>query len=112
MIQDNSIFKDILEVTTEGMWIIDKDKKTTYVNNALCKMLGYSKDELIGKEPFEFVDEKNTAIFNEQCSQIETTKNRTYAIELQGKNGRISRLSLWQQLFIILNFKDYTPLQW
>jgi len=87
MIQDNSIFKDILEVTTEGMWIIDKNKKTTYVNNALCKMLGYSKDELIGKEPFEFVDEKNRAIFDEQCSKVDTTNNRTYGIELKAKNG-------------------------
>ncbi len=87
MNQDYSIFKDILEVTKEGMWIIDKNKKITHVNNALCTILGYPFDEFIGKSPLEFVDEENKTILNEQCSKVDTTDHRTFSIQLKGTNG-------------------------
>ncbi len=87
MNRNYSIFKKVLEVTEEGLWIIDNNRKTTYVNNALCQMLDYSLDEFIGKTPSDFVDDKNKAIFQEQLSKIDITNHRTYGIELQAKNG-------------------------
>jgi diguanylate cyclase (GGDEF)-like protein/PAS domain S-box-containing protein len=81
------MFQNILEVTKEALWIIDKDKKTIHVNQALCHLLDYSFDEFIGKSPLDFVDEENQAIFEEQFSKITNTNHRTYNIDLQTKNG-------------------------
>ncbi|MDO8455158.1 MAG: diguanylate cyclase [Sulfurimonas sp.] len=88
MNQKYSIFKNVLEVTEEGLWIIDNNRKTTYVNSALCKMLDYSFDEFIGKTPSDFVDDKNKAIFQEQLSKINITNHKTYSVELQAKDGK------------------------
>jgi diguanylate cyclase (GGDEF)-like protein/PAS domain S-box-containing protein len=88
MNKNYSIFKKVFEVTKEGFWIIDNNRRITYVNSALCKMLDYSFDEFIGKTPSDFVDDKNKIIFQEQFSKINITSHSTYSIELQAKDGK------------------------
>jgi len=50
-------------------------------------MLGYSQDEMLGKTPFDFVDDENRKVFIEQTSKISTTLHRSYEITLKKKNG-------------------------
>lgn len=45
----------ILESLREGILIADNNRKTMYANPAVCNMLGYNADELIGKEVDKFV---------------------------------------------------------
>ena len=72
----------------EGFWLIDaQTKETRTVNPALCNMLGYKPEEILGKTPFEFVDEENKKIFIEQISRITTSDHRRYEITLKKKNG-------------------------
>ncbi|MCD4681619.1 MAG: PAS domain S-box protein [Bacteroidales bacterium] len=79
--------RTLIETTSEGFWLIDLDKKTIDVNQSLCDMLGYFKDEMIGKTPMEFVDEENSKLFKEQTSKITETTHRTYETLLKKKNG-------------------------
>jgi PAS domain S-box-containing protein len=80
-------YRTFLETTSEGCWLINPELKTVEVNDTLCKMLGYSKDEMIGKTPFDFVDDENRKIFIEQTLKISTTLHRSYEITLKNKNG-------------------------
>ena len=50
-------------------------------------MLGYSRNEMIGKTPADFADEENRKIFKKQISMISTSKHRNYEVTLQTKNG-------------------------
>ncbi|MCP3664413.1 MAG: EAL domain-containing protein [Gammaproteobacteria bacterium] len=45
----------ILESTAEGIYGIDTDGKTTFINTPAMKMLGYSQEELIGKANHSFI---------------------------------------------------------
>ena len=54
---DPLIFQFVVESSQEGVWIIDAGAKTFYVNNRLAEMLGYSAEEMTGKELFCFMDE-------------------------------------------------------
>jgi len=81
-------YRTLLETTSEGCWMIGPERKTMEVNESLCKMLGYSQDEIIGKTPFDFVDDENRKIFVEQTSKISTTPHRSYEITLKKKNGK------------------------
>lgn len=47
-------FRSIVEEARDGICII-QDKKIKFVNNALARMLGYKKTELIGKDFLDFV---------------------------------------------------------
>lgn len=80
-------YRTLLKTTSEGYWIIDPEYKTIEVNQALCNMIGYSQDEMLGKTPFDFVDDENRKIFVEQTSKIPTTSHRSYEITLKKKNG-------------------------
>lgn len=80
--------RKILESTSEGFWMINSDFRTVEVNQALCCMLGYLREEMIGKTPFDFVDERNAKIFQEQFSKIVTTEARSYEITLTRKDRR------------------------
>jgi PAS domain S-box-containing protein len=80
-------YRLLIESTNEGYWRIDNHQKTLDVNDSLCKMLGYKKEEIIGKTPFDFVDSVNEKIFKNQVSYRDKSKHRSYEIVLLHKNG-------------------------
>lgn len=81
-------FRSIVQSTAEGYWLIDPESKQTLeVNDALCAMLGYAPEEMLGKRPVEFCDEANAQIFREQTAKISTTAHRSYDITLKHKDG-------------------------
>jgi PAS domain S-box-containing protein len=81
-------YRRLMQTTSEGCWLINPERKTIEVNQSLCKILGYRQDEMIGKTPFDFVDDKNRKIFIEQTSKIPDTTHRSYEITLKKKNGQ------------------------
>jgi PAS domain S-box-containing protein len=80
-------YRNLLETTTQGYWMVNPEFKNIEVNPSFCKMLGYRPDEILGKTPFDFVDDVNRKIFYEQLSKISVTSHRSYEITLKKKNG-------------------------
>ncbi|ACK71915.1 diguanylate cyclase with PAS/PAC and GAF sensors [Gloeothece citriformis PCC 7424] len=54
--QSEEQYRRIIETTAEGVWIIDQENKTTFVNHRMAQMLGYTIDEMKGKSMLDFVD--------------------------------------------------------
>ena len=52
----------IVETANEGIWIVDAEARTTYVNKKMAEMLGYSREEMIGKSVRDFTDEEGRTI--------------------------------------------------
>jgi two-component system cell cycle sensor histidine kinase/response regulator CckA len=50
-------YRSIVETAGEGIWAIDENAKTTFVNAQLARMLGYSADEMIGMPVIDIVSE-------------------------------------------------------
>ncbi len=50
-------YRQIVETAQEGIWLIDEENRTTFVNNKLCEILGYAREEMMGKDIFFFMDE-------------------------------------------------------
>ncbi|WP_053332094.1 bifunctional diguanylate cyclase/phosphodiesterase [Turneriella parva] len=46
-------FKRLVETSEEGIWTIDSEGKTTFVNERMADILGYTQDEMLGK-PFTY----------------------------------------------------------
>lgn len=80
-------YRELIETTSEGYWMIDKDKKTIEVNQSLCRMLGYSREEMLGKTPYGFADEENQRIFTASLSRVAIQDNRSYEITLIKRTG-------------------------
>jgi two-component system cell cycle sensor histidine kinase/response regulator CckA len=41
-------YRQIVETTSEGVWLVDLEHRTTFVNNRMADMLGYRVEEMIG----------------------------------------------------------------
>lgn len=81
--------RSFIENAGQGFWQLGPDRLTIDVNPALCAMLGYSREELIGHSPLEFVDAENRPIFLYQMGRIEATLHRSYEISLLHRDGRL-----------------------
>jgi len=79
--------REIIASTQEGYWLVNKDRETVNVNESLCQMLGYTREEMLSKSPLEFVDEENAKIFKKQMGTMETSPHRNYEITLLRKDG-------------------------
>ncbi len=54
-------YRRIIETTNEGVWLLDSDFCTTFVNQRMVSLLGYELEEIIGRPIFTFVDERSRA---------------------------------------------------
>ena len=65
-------YRRLVETLMEGIWVLDKDANTTFVNPSMARMLGYTVDEMLGMHLFSFMDEqgrKNATHYLERRSQ-------------------------------------------
>lgn len=54
-------YRRIIDVAYEGVWVIDTEGKTEYVNRRMAEMLGCTTEEMIGCSAFDFVYEADLA---------------------------------------------------
>lgn len=74
-----------LNMITDAIYLIDDKSKIVYVNNAVSETLGYSKEELIGKTPYDI----DPAITMEEMGQIrETVREQSRVIHFETKHKR------------------------
>jgi PAS domain S-box-containing protein len=80
-------YRQIVEGAPEGIWIIDRDNRTTFANPRLAQMLGWSKEEMPGKSLFDFLDEESRqgAVENLACCQRGVAVQ--YDLKLCNKDG-------------------------
>jgi len=55
-------YRIIVENALEGIWAIDAEANTTFVNQRMADMLGYTVDEMMGEHLFSFMDERGREI--------------------------------------------------
>jgi PAS domain S-box-containing protein len=61
--ETRSMYQEIVECLEEGIWKVDRSGKTSFVNQRIADMLGYSRAHLMSKSLFDFIpsDEKQKA---------------------------------------------------
>ena len=85
-------YRRIINTTSEGYWLSDPDFKTLEVNDAICEILGYSRDEMLGKTAFDFADEENRTIIAKQAATREEVDHRIFEMTFKAKDGRDVRM--------------------
>jgi PAS domain S-box-containing protein len=49
-------YRTIVTTAAEGIWTLDRDARTTFVNDRLASMLGYRAEEMLGRRLYDFMD--------------------------------------------------------
>lgn len=83
------LYKKIVEHMNEAVWMGDSDEKTIYANPKFCKIMGYSLEEMLGKESYEFWDEESARIVKEtNLSKRKKDISSSYQGNLLNKQGK------------------------
>jgi PAS domain S-box-containing protein len=88
-------YRNLFEKVKEGIIVSSPIGVIEMVNSALCEMLGYTKQELVGKIGYDFLLPKEEIVYLKQ--KIENRKegvSETYETKMIKKNGEI----IWVQI--------------
>ncbi|MEW6494610.1 MAG: PAS domain S-box protein, partial [Cyanobacteriota bacterium] len=81
-------YQQIVELAEEGIWVIDNEGKTTYVNQAMARMLGYQEEEMLGRPLFDFMDEAAQQTANANLERRKQGIGEKHEFKLQTKDGK------------------------
>jgi two-component system, cell cycle sensor histidine kinase and response regulator CckA len=51
-------YRTIVTTAAEGIWTLDAEARTTFVNDRLASMLGYRAEEMAGRKLYDFMDKE------------------------------------------------------
>jgi diguanylate cyclase (GGDEF)-like protein/PAS domain S-box-containing protein len=80
-------YRRIVETTTEGIWVVDQDNVTTFVNAQMATMLGYTPAEMVGKNLLDFMDEEGRQIAAHPLGQRQNDLTQQHDFKFQRHNG-------------------------
>lgn len=81
-------FRQIIETTEEGIWMIDEKNKTTFVNKKMCEILEYTEEEMLGKTNLDFKDEEEKKRALQQIERRKKGIKETHESTFITKSGR------------------------
>jgi PAS domain S-box-containing protein len=87
LVESKRFMNDLLGTTREGFWHIDSEGNTVDVNPAMCTLLDRSREEIIGRSVYDFVDETNRQIFFDEIERRKLGKSGPYEVALNRPDG-------------------------
>jgi two-component system cell cycle sensor histidine kinase/response regulator CckA len=80
-------YRRIVETTMEGIWLIDAENRTTFVNEAMARMLETSVAEMQGRSVFEFCDPEDLGRAEETIDRRRAGVSERFEMKLRRSNG-------------------------
>src|SRR5258708_21185638 len=77
----------MFEVGHEGIWTFDAEDRVNLANRRMCEIVGYSIEELIGRNVFEFIDESDRETVRNALQRRRTGATEQYDLRLRRKDG-------------------------
>ena len=87
--QSEKQYRMLVETMNDGLGVQDEQGKWIYVNDRLCEILGYTRDEMIGKPLADFLTETGHIIYQEQMTRRRMGERESYEIPWLRKGGQI-----------------------
>ncbi|MGW8221701.1 MAG: PAS domain-containing sensor histidine kinase [Syntrophobacteria bacterium] len=83
-----SRYRHLVEAMNEGLGFADRNYNFTFVNQKFCEMLGYSQDELIGREFIQFVHGECREMMKDQMARRKRGEDERFELTWRTKEGR------------------------
>ncbi|MEQ8223237.1 MAG: PAS domain S-box protein, partial [Candidatus Eremiobacterota bacterium] len=88
LIESEEKYRQLIELAQEGVWVIDSEGNTIFVNPCMAEMLGYTEEEMVGKHIFCFIDERHISIAKNRRERRRQGIKEQHEFELLGKYGK------------------------
>src|SRR5688572_29660985 len=84
----DTTFRNMVETMSVGLGIRDVEGVITYVNGALCNMLGYAPEEMVGRRVTDFLSPACRELFERETDRRRQGESQSYEMEMSAKDGR------------------------
>jgi len=81
-------YRSIIETANEGIWILDKEFNTSFINQRLAEILGYTGAEMAGRSLFDFVPNDDRALIRDQFAQRKKGMRSRYECRFRHRDGK------------------------
>ena len=81
-------YRTLIENTLGGVWIIDAEANTSYVNPSMAEMMGYGQEEMRGQRIFSFMDEQWAEFANRSLNRRKKGIKEIFEFEFLRKDGK------------------------
>ncbi len=81
-------YRALLETLYGGVWQIDRQGSTIFVNPRMAEMLGYEAGEMVGRHLLEFCEGSWQELARSELTRREAGGKGDYEFEFRGKDGR------------------------
>ncbi len=80
-------YRTIVDTAEEGIWSLDQNSRTTFVNDRMAAMLGYTPGEMLGQPASAYILAEDLADQREKFEQLRQGRIRPYERRFKGKDG-------------------------
>jgi PAS domain S-box-containing protein len=95
-------FRTIVETTNEGVWLLDSELHTSYVNRQMAEMLGYEPGQIVGRSVFDFYFAEDV----EHKKQVLSRRQQGLSDQCEERLLRKDGNELWVRMAATPVFKD------
>ncbi len=83
-------YRKTIENLHFGLMEVDTNEHIQKVNNAMIDLTGYTEEELIGKQPFQFLlTDESKRVMEEQITNRSKGNSNAYEVQLKRKDGAL-----------------------
>ena len=88
-------YREILDAIPDGVWRVDAEKRTDYVNPRMAAMLGYRPEEMIGHKLSEFMDAESERVAQQE---LESTLGEARSGLVENRLTRKDGTQFWTRV--------------
>jgi diguanylate cyclase (GGDEF)-like protein/PAS domain S-box-containing protein len=92
--QKGELYKHIVETTLEGIWVIDAEARTVFVNEQMARILRCRIDQMVGAHLFAFMDAEARPAGMRQLEQRKHGVRALHEFQFRAGNGEV----VWARL--------------
>jgi len=86
--QSEKRYRMLVDTMSEGLGVQDENGVWIYLNDRFCEMLGYSRDDMIGRLLTDFLDETEHRVYREQVAKRRRGEVESYGLSWLKKDGQ------------------------
>ena len=87
LMESEAKYRQLVELAQEGVWALDNDSRTVFVNPRMAKMLGYSESEMIGKNLVAFLGKPDSDLAKHNLEECKLGNQGQCEFEFIQKDG-------------------------
>ncbi len=80
-------YRTLIDTAREGVWVLDIDANTTFVNQQMADMLGYTSQKMLGRSMYEYLDDANKAVLQKKLVKRREGHGEQYDLQFCHKDG-------------------------